>query len=1134
MELYSDYKPPHRDRRHYKSKSAATLYPPTKSSPNSKRIELSEIEQMHLTPGSLKFVDGLYLNISPYTNDSFNLKNHDHRHYKNSKTMNMHKHSPYHLPLIIPNKIKHRKHKHKRYKSQNPPTTTTIRLPKDAYNHKDHHHHSPHPDHAHRHHKHHARPSKHKRYQVPTNTPYHTPQKSHIVHKKKRKRNTHFKASKSSMNCPNEIHRMKLRMSDYRSRASTNSSSRRTRPLSLKVNATQPPLEDTISLSSSMEHNLVNVSSNVPTIGAPDLDAFRQKRQKRSTTKQRRTNARIKEIKENEDNISKLSKLSRIGVHRAAHMHAQLTKDTTTTLSDYISSSDAESECESNASSMSNGTHCSLRILCSVSSISTLSHAKFYNQVGNKGDKYGDIESLGVAIIYISSFEEYFGPNPKQLGHGGQGSIFKIDDDNVIKSYEMGSLGLNREIFALNNILGKHIEVYMETATEKKKAFIKLPLIRGENLMEYAQDLINNKKTSLRECHLQALFGQLFVSLFYLHSKGLIHRDIKIENVMVRENGEIEFIDFGHAIYIGQDLNNEAAFTLKWRKGATEIFGTDCVLSPELKYAFYDLNDGEYISYGTEIDFYSIGIMGAEIIYNVFDHSYQHTKWIQLLEDDIACNGNKSGLSLKCLNFLYGLIHTNPTKRLKIHQILNHPFLTEEVHDKLGYDNWYSEEEEIEVEEEDDDMIPDIPEFIPFIDDVGASAIGDLPKATKKKKKSIKIDMNINITMQMTEFERMVKQELVKHRITLICNGLMDESLSYHPRMQHLNKLLSIIRECVAEAETTYPQIAAFIISQFENPFKLQLRNYPNHHHLKSNKAKCSSTKDKLGKKALSLHKKLYQIMNEFTKHYKSEFEGALSSYLNIMFDCTQLNDYLISCMHRIMRVYAFKYKTLVIILESMQRTLQEKHSSTKTKQLCVSFVEFILVRYLERKEMSELKLMNHPTVLSLIEAIIKYGLNRSSIKKESQSLLKRFKLLDEKMDKMDQHKKKRNGMAHCVTPQVQVANRRKKYTKHVKKNKSMDNMCVDEFKRKNVHKLLKHSKSKPNALTVNKTRKSKTRHRNENKSKTKSVHYISLAYPPPRHHHNNNASNPVESTSEIHHFDDICAAANDDDGPFM
>ena len=76
---------------------------------------------------------------------------------------------------------------------------------------------------------------------------------------------------------------------------------------------------------------------------------------------------------------------------------------------------------------------------------------------------------------------------------------------------------------------------------------------------------------------------------------------------------------------ISLSLNENPNYKIKWVKGKTEIFGTDCVLPPELKYKFYSLNNHEYIKYGTEIDFYSIGIMGCEIIYNIFDHAYQHS-----------------------------------------------------------------------------------------------------------------------------------------------------------------------------------------------------------------------------------------------------------------------------------------------------------------------------------------------------------------------------------------------------------------------------------------------------------------------------------------------------------------------------
>ena len=59
--------------------------------------------------------------------------------------------------------------------------------------------------------------------------------------------------------------------------------------------------------------------------------------------------------------------------------------------------------------------------------------------------------------IYISSFIDYFGTNIYELGHGGKGSIYKINDKYVIKSYCASSLGLYRELFALKYILNKKI-----------------------------------------------------------------------------------------------------------------------------------------------------------------------------------------------------------------------------------------------------------------------------------------------------------------------------------------------------------------------------------------------------------------------------------------------------------------------------------------------------------------------------------------------------------------------------------------------------------------------------------------------------------------------------------------------------
>ena len=122
---------------------------------------------------------------------------------------------------------------------------------------------------------------------------------------------------------------------------------------------------------------------------------------------------------------------------------------------------------------------------------------------------------------------------------------------------------------------------------------------------------------------------------------------------MVRDNGEIKCIDIGLAVLVGKDLTSDAhAMRLRWLRGQTEVFGTDCVLPPELKRAF---DGGCEIEYGVEVDVYAVGLMGAEIIFNAFEHRYQHAQWLQMLDRDIAAGGRQSGLSVKCLRFIRSL-----------------------------------------------------------------------------------------------------------------------------------------------------------------------------------------------------------------------------------------------------------------------------------------------------------------------------------------------------------------------------------------------------------------------------------------------------------------------------------------------
>ncbi|PWZ57205.1 CBL-interacting protein kinase 1 [Zea mays] len=81
----------------------------------------------------------------------------------------------------------------------------------------------------------------------------------------------------------------------------------------------------------------------------------------------------------------------------------------------------------------------------------------------------------------------------------------------------------------------------IQVAASKTKIYMVLELVNGGELL----DRIAASEGKLPEQEARRLFQQLVDGVSYCHEKGVCHRDLKLENILVDRKGNIKISDFG-------------------------------------------------------------------------------------------------------------------------------------------------------------------------------------------------------------------------------------------------------------------------------------------------------------------------------------------------------------------------------------------------------------------------------------------------------------------------------------------------------------------------------------------------------------------------------------------------------------
>ncbi|KAI8072957.1 kinase-like domain-containing protein [Gongronella butleri] len=160
----------------------------------------------------------------------------------------------------------------------------------------------------------------------------------------------------------------------------------------------------------------------------------------------------------------------------------------------------------------------------------------------------------------------------------------------------------------------------------------------------------------LSESEIGTVCREMLHGLHHLHASGIVHRDIKSDNVLISRDGRIKLSDFGFCARLG------------WSKPQRRTMaGTPCWMAPEIA-------SGE--PYGCAVDIWSFGITVIEMIESkppYFSHPERATAMLKLKQRPALQHPER--LTKLFRQFLAGCFELEPCRRPTAAALLQHPFL---------------------------------------------------------------------------------------------------------------------------------------------------------------------------------------------------------------------------------------------------------------------------------------------------------------------------------------------------------------------------------------------------------------------------------------------------------------------------
>ena len=251
----------------------------------------------------------------------------------------------------------------------------------------------------------------------------------------------------------------------------------------------------------------------------------------------------------------------------------------------------------------------------------------------------------------------------KLIGKGAFGKvtlgIHKLTGKNVAiktieKSYmkdDFSKRKVFQEVYLLKKIKHSNVIRLLEVFESSKHLLMVMEYAGGGDLLKLIK-----KRGSLKEGDSKFIFKQIAYGLAHIHCRSVIHRDIKLDNILLDCEKGVKICDFGVSKIIkkGQVIQEQC--------------GTPAYLAPEI------ILDTGYE--GFFVDVWSLGVLLYAMLCGTVPFKAPSLEELHklILKGEFTFPEH---LSKEAHNIVSSMIKLNPAERATIPQVLSHPWLKE-------------------------------------------------------------------------------------------------------------------------------------------------------------------------------------------------------------------------------------------------------------------------------------------------------------------------------------------------------------------------------------------------------------------------------------------------------------------------